>query len=329
MDIAISILPVILFLVFLFAMDSFKLVSYKLLSFSIVWGVFAAILSYFINSYLLLDSANSFTVYSRFQAPVIEELLKALSVLFLVSLKKIGFSIDAIVYGFATGAGFSLAENLYFLTANPDPNLLVWVIRGFGTAIMHGGCTALLAMIIVGGINRHRIAFTNILAGLIIATSLHSLFNHFYIDPVLQTLGVVVVIPVLFILIFHFKEKGLRKWLDMEFYSEIELLSKINKGEVSNTKAGEYLKSLRERFRPEAILDMYCYLALYLELSIKAKRNIMLRESGLEPPTESDIEQKLKELAQLRKNIGKIGELTLAPLVKMKYNDLWKLKQLS
>ena len=73
---------------------------------------------------------------------------------------------------------------------------------------------------------------------------------------------------------------------------------------------------------------MYCYIQLYLELSIKAKRNLMLRESGFPPIAENDIQNKLLELAALKKQIGKVGEITLAPLISMNYRDLWKLNLL-
>jgi hypothetical protein len=102
----------------------------------------------------------------------------------------------------------------------------------------------------------------------------------------------------------------------------------INKGQFRNTKAGEYLTSLKSKFKGEVILDMYCFIGLYLELSIKAKRNIMLKESGFPPIIEPDINNKLTELKQLRKQIGTVGELTLAPLIRMNYRDLWKLKSL-
>ena len=73
---------------------------------------------------------------------------------------------------------------------------------------------------------------------------------------------------------------------------------------------------------------MYCYIALYLELSIKAKRNLMLKENDFPIIVEDDLQPKLKELAQLRKQIGKIGELAISPLIRMNYRNLWKLNQL-
>jgi hypothetical protein len=102
----------------------------------------------------------------------------------------------------------------------------------------------------------------------------------------------------------------------------------IRKGEMSSTKTGVYLLSVKERFTPETIVDMYCYIGLYLELSIKAKRNIMLKENDFPIIVEDDLVPKLKELGLLRKQIGTIGELTLAPLIRMNYRNLWKLNQL-
>lgn len=52
MDIAISTIPVLIFLVFLFALDSFKLVTIKLLIISFAWGVVAALISYYTNAIL-------------------------------------------------------------------------------------------------------------------------------------------------------------------------------------------------------------------------------------------------------------------------------------
>jgi len=54
----------------------------------------------------------------------------------------------------------------------------------------------------------------------------------------------------------------------------------------------------------------------------------MLKENGFAPIIEPDIDGKLKELGQLRKEIGKVGELTLSPLIRMNYRNLWKLNSL-
>jgi len=328
MELLLCILPVIVFLVFLFLLDSFKLVLKQFLLYCLLWGAFSAAIAYFFNTFLFESLQLSFRTGSLYIAPFVEEILKALIILLLIAKKRIGFMIDAAIYGFAVGAGFALAENIFYLNTISDNNLLIWIIRGFGTSFMHGGCTALLSVIIVGGKSRNISNLINLIASLSFAYIIHSTFNHFHINPIIQTLGIIVVLPSIFIIIFKYNEKQLQNWLEIEFCSEIELLNMINKGQFSSTRAGEYLTSLKTKFSGEAILDMYCYIQIYLELSIKAKRNVMLKENGFAPIIEPDIDGKLKELGQLRKQIGKVGELTLSPLIRMNYRNLWKLNSL-
>jgi hypothetical protein len=294
----------------------------------LIGGFISAGIAYLSTTFFSEQMGGGLTTVSLYVAPFIEELLKASFILFLSYKKKIGFMIDAAIYGFAIGAGFSLVENLLYLNSATDQHLLVWIIRGFGTAFMHGGCTALFAVILIGGKSRNVSTLATIAISLLAAYVIHSAFNHFYIDPVIQTIGIILLLPAVFTVIFNYNEKQLRNWLEIEFSSEIALLSMINKGQFLSTRPGEYLASLKSRFSRESMLDMYCYIQIYLELSIKAKRNVMLKENGFQPIIEPDIENKLAELIQLRKQIGKVGELTLSPLIRMNYRDLWKLNTL-
>jgi len=316
MEILFSIFPVLVFLFFLFLLDSFKLVFKGVLFASLMWGALIAIFLY-----LLKVSHPIF-------APMAEELLKASFVLYLIRRGKVGFIIDAAIYGFASGAGFALAENLFYLHAMPEASILTWIIRGFGTAFMHGGCTAIVAMIVVFGKNLDKNGIVFLILAFIAVSIIHYTFNLFYINPVLQTLGIVVLLAALFILIFRYSEQKLHNWLEVEFSSEVALLNMMNRGEMLSTKAGKYLDSLKTSFPPESILDLYCYIQLYLELSIKAKRNLMLRENDFPVVVEDDIDIKLAELKALKKRIGKVGEITLMPLLSMNYRDLWKLNLL-
>jgi len=325
MDILVSIIPALFFILFLYFLDSFKLVIKSVLLLAIIWGLCSAVIAYFVNTFMLEHTSIGFNTLSKYLAPAIEEFIKAIFIFLIIYKKRVGFMIDAAIYGFATGAGFALLENILFIRTMGDPNLLIWIIRGFGTAIMHGGCTSLLAIILISGKNRDSSPALAIALAFIITYMIHSAFNHFYIDPILQTIGILLVTPVLFILIFRYTENQLQNWLEIEFASEIELLTMINKGQLMSTRSGEYLASLKSRFSGETILDMYCFLAIYLELSIKAKRNVMLKENGFPVIIEDDIQDKLKELAELRKRIGKVGELTLSPLIRMNYRNLWKL----
>ena len=90
-----------------------------------------------------------FENYSRYGAPLIEESIKSVVVLVLIRTRRIGFLVDASVLGYAVGAGFATVENLYYLSTLTDPHMAVWIVRGFGTAILHGGVQAIFAALVL------------------------------------------------------------------------------------------------------------------------------------------------------------------------------------
>jgi len=323
-----GILPVVLFLIFLFMLDSYKLVLKRFLLYSVIIGVFCGGLAYLFNTVLLEKLSIESRTVSLYIAPLTEEFLKSLFIIWLISKKRIGFVIDAAIYGFAIGAGFALLENAVYFYSMPVYDMKLWLMRGLGTGFMQGGCTALFAVILIGSKTRNNSMFVFIAISYAITYIIHSFFNHLFINPFIQTICTITLLPAIFMIIFRYNENKLQDWLEIEMSSEIEMLNMIKNGRFLSTPSGRYLESLKSRFSVEAILDIYCYFQLYLELSIKAKRNIMLKEFGLPIVTEKDLDNKLKELTQLRKQIGKTGESTLSPLIRMNYRDLWEINSL-
>jgi len=129
-------------------------------------------------------------------------------------------------------------------------------------------------------------------------------------------------------LIFQFNEKSIRDWLEIEFDTEASVLRMIKKGRFTDTRAGAFLISVRRHFPKEVVLDMYCFISLYLELSMKAKSYIMLKENDFEVVRDPEIPAKLIELKALEKNIGRAGCLAIAPVLRLNHKDLWKLSLL-
>ena len=65
---------------------------------------------------------------------MMEELLKALVVWWLLRTGRIGFMVEGAIYGFAVGAGFAVAENIVYLHYLGPATIVIWLIRGFGTS---------------------------------------------------------------------------------------------------------------------------------------------------------------------------------------------------
>jgi len=322
--------PVLLFLLLFLILDNLRLVSRSTLFICFLWGIAVSIASFGLNTLLINKFHLNFNHFSLYVAPVIEETLKMLIILILLRRGRIGFMIDGAIYGFTVGAAFALSENLFYLTRfmHTEPNLLVWLIRGFGTAVMHGGTTAILAIIVAGSRNRRNQVLPGLMAGLVVAIFIHALFNALTEYPLWATLFAVLCIPLTVILSFHFGEREIRSWLEMEFSTEVDLLSMIRKGSFANTPAGKYLISLRNHFPPDVVVDLYCFISLYTELSVRAKSLMLLRENDFIVPPDASIQEKLQELRNLKKAIGRSGYLAISPILRMKPKDLWKLSLL-
>ena len=325
----IGLLPVIVFLAALVYLDSFKLVSLRFVLVAIAIGAAAAGVSYALNGAVLERLSLDFVAYSRYVSPWFEELLKAAILVHLIRTQRIALLVDAAIVGFAIGTGFALVENMYYLATRPDAPIAVQVIRGFGTAIMHGGATAIFAIVSVALAEKRPEAFASIfLPGLLAAVLLHSAYNHLLSRPIIATLGILVALPPLMHLAFQRSERSLRDWLDADLDSDMELLELINSDDFSQSHVGSYLHSLREKFRGEVVADMLCYLRLHVELALRAKGVLLMRESGLEPEIDEETRSNLAELRYLERSIGKTGQIAMRPVLRMTSKDLWQLYML-
>ena len=90
-----------------------------------------------------------------------------------------------------------------------------------------------------------------------------------------------------------------------------------------------YLLTLKERFRGEVVADLLCYLRLYVELSIRAKGVMMMRECGFQSEVGEETRAKLDEMRFLDRSIGKTGKLAMKPFLQMSRKDLWQFYMLS
>jgi RsiW-degrading membrane proteinase PrsW (M82 family) len=326
---SVSVLPVFLFLGALVLIDSYKLVGLRAVLLAVAAGAVASLAGYGVNVWLRPVLGMNATLYSRYVSPPIEETLKAAYIVYLMSRNRIGFIVDAAILGFAIGTGFAFLENLYYLGVNTDATIWTWVVRGFGTAVMHGGTTAMFAMVARTLHNRApRLRPHLLIPGFVVAVVMHSLYNHFILQPVLATALIVLVFPWVAAGIFTQSERDTRSWIGSGFDTDQELLRAIRTGQMSETSVGHYLTTMRSRFSPEVIVDMMCLLRLRAELGIRAKGLLMLREAGFDAEPDPAARDTFTELRYLEKSIGRTGMLALNPFIHTSTRDLWQLNLL-
>jgi RsiW-degrading membrane proteinase PrsW (M82 family) len=328
MNVSVALIPVLLFLSVLVFLDSYKLVKLRSILSSIAIGCCVAAFLYVMLQLFPSFPADSFA-YTRYGAPIVEETLKAGFLIYLIRNRKVGFMVDAAIQGFALGAGFALFENVYYLESLHETNLLLWIVRGFGTAVMHGGTTAIVGIVSKNFSDvRNSTSMLVFLPGLAAGIVIHSLFNHFILPPVTSTIIVVVFLPILMLGAFARSEKATRGWLGVGFDSDAELLTIVTTGGIGTTRIGHYLDSIQSKFKGEIVADMLCYLRLYLELAIQAKGILLMRESGFRVDPDPNVQAKFDEMTYLQKSIGTTGLLALSPFLRTSNRDLWQMHML-
>ena len=327
---SVGLVPVCCFLVALVALDSYKLVDIRWILATIALGGIVAGLCYFVHKNVLESTAMLLSHYVRYISPFIEEFLKGLIIVLLLYRNRIGFLVDAAIFGFAVGAGFAVVENIYMLQVLPQTDMGIWIVRGFGTAIMHGAATAIFAVSYRALIRkRNRSPFIAFIPGFLVASIVHSIFNHFFLAPIANTIGVLVFLPMLMIVVYKRSEEAVSDWLDVGFDADTELLELIHSGRFSTSKVGIYLMTLKEKFQGEVVADLLCYLRLHVELAMRAKGLMMMRESGFASAVGEETKAKLVEMKYLDKSIGKTGKLALRPFLQFSRKDLWQIYMLS
>jgi len=321
----IALTPVAGLLIALLYLDSYKLVRLRWVLAVVTGGAAIALLAYVLNAALLDVLQFKRALFAQYLAPVTEELLKGAIIVVLVRSRRIGFLVDAAVFGFATGTGFSIVENLYYLATVPDASIGTWLVRGIGTALMHGGTTAIFAVAGLAWTQRHaRFDLFGFVPGAVIAIVLHSGFNHLASWPRVAMLSVVTVLPVVLQIVFDKSDDAVGKWLGPGFDADAEMLDLINSGRFSDSAIGRYLATLKGKFKGPIVADILCYLRLYTELSLRAKGMLLMRENGFEVGLDDETRAKFEEMRYLERSIGRTALLAVHPMLHMSPSELWQ-----
>ncbi len=329
LSLSLGLLPVLVFLLILVLLDSYKLVPSRQVLRQLLLGAAAAVASLLINVALQHALGLTPVALGRYFAPVVEELLKGSAVIALLVTRRFGFLVDAAIAGFALGAGFSAAENVHYFWVLRDTSLVLWTIRGFGTAVMHGSVTAIMAVTAKQLSDRRGgPGLFSVAPGWGLAILLHSTFNHFFLSPNATTALLLLLLPGFFLMVFSVSEARTRDWLGTGFDTDQELLLLINAGRVSDSRIGNYLAELKQRFAGTVVADMLCLLRIRLELSIRAKGILIIRKAGFKAVPDRDFNERVAEVHFLEQAVGPTALRALSPILNLTDRDIWQVQLL-
>lgn len=329
LSLCLGLLPVLVFLLILVLLDSYKLVPWRRVLWQLVLGAVAAAGCLLVDAVLQQALGLPPVARARYLAPVIEELLKGAAVIVLLVNRRFGFLVDAAIAGFALGAGFAATENLRYFWVLRDTSLVLWMIRGFGTAVMHGSVTAIMAVTSKQLSDRRGgPGLAAIAPGWGLAIVLHSAFNHFFLSPNASTALLLLLLPGFFLAVFSVSETRTREWLGTGFDTDQELLHLINEGRASDSRIGTYLGELKQRFSGTVVADMLCLLRIRLELSIRAKGILIMRKAGFKAVPDHDFNERVAEVHFLEHAIGPTALRALSPILNLRDRDFWQVQLL-
>lgn len=324
----IALLPTLAFLILLDRLDSFRLVSVHAALIALLAGGALAGLAYFVNAAVMDALGIAIGQYTRYGAPVVEEALKAAVMIFLFMRARIGFLIDAAIIGFALGTGFALIENLYFLYTFPDANVGVWIVRGFGTAMMHGGATAIFGILAQSWTERHtKFEAALYLPGFLAAISVHSLFNHMLGAPMIATGVMMLLVPTILFAVFAKSEHRIHDWLIKDHADHEKLLATMSI-EFAHSEAGRFVSEIADKFEGAHAADIYAYMRLHTELVLRAEEFSLAREAGTKPQITIQDRQRFRDLHELERKIGKTALLALWPHLHYSRQEMAELYEL-
>ena len=331
-----ALIPVLILLAIFVWLDAFKLMSLHEILFLLFLGGCGALASWPVAGRFLDTLPIGFNSYSRFVAPWIEEAIKAAIMILLFRFNRIGYKLDAVISGFAIGAGFSVIENIIYLIRFPDYGAGTWLVRGLGTAVMHGTTLAILAATAhefaeretresAGDFDFHLWWF---LPGYLAAVAIHMTFNQFPDRPMISMMGAAVFAPIALIVIFNFGTAEAQRWLVAERAEHQAQLETLRSGQWPASPSGRKIAALAARLGPENEKRIRRYWELQAWLVAEAEETLMEEAAGDVSIEEDHVRAAFAELQGLRTALGRSTYTALSALLPFSRNDYWEVSEM-
>jgi RsiW-degrading membrane proteinase PrsW (M82 family) len=335
-DWSVALVPVLVMAGLFIWLDVFKLMTLWETLGLLALGAVSALAAFPVSGVFLDQLPLGFSDYSRFAAPWIEEMLKGVVIAGLFAFNRIGFKLDAVISGFAVGAGFSVVENIIYLTRFPELAAPVWMVRGLGTAVMHGTTLAILASIAHEFAERetreaareYRFNLLWFIPGLLAAVALHTLFNQFPERPVLAMSGTLLFAPLALMAIFRFGAGEAQQWLSVDRDTHRAQLEILRAGKFPDDASGRRVAALAARCDPRTASRIREYCAALTALVLAAE-DALLQQASDSDRVSVDAAAEFKRADDLRRQLGASTLAVLTPLLPFSRNDYWELSKLN
>ncbi|MFN8380708.1 MAG: PrsW family intramembrane metalloprotease [Anaerolineales bacterium] len=297
----------LLFLLLLRKFDLYQTGQTRLNLVTVLWGLAAYSIAARINPAVVNAGWLTWDQVIRITAPILEELLKSLILIYLVQRADFNYVVDGALYGFGAGIGFAIIENFEYITGNPSIALSLALARVFSTNLVHATASGLIgtALAYRRGDSTWR-GWAVVLGGYALSMSIHMIFN------TMVSAGAFLLVAIAFGLtgiglIWYVIRRGLN--IQKEWVAEkLNMTDRVTKQEsrvVSHIETiNELLSPVEKRFGTQMASLVRSLIYKQAEMGIKRK----LLDTATNETRKKDITKIIEELSrdtnELRKQIG-------------------------
>ena len=309
--------------------DFYQVTKDNLILRSLLGGIFACPVASLVN--LFLD--NVWAIKSEIiLAPLLEEILKGLVLLYLIQLSKITFSVDGALYGLATGVGFAIAENIGFVLFDPDFALEVALQRIGSANLVHASSSAILGIVLgVSYLRRTRLRSMFLVTGLVLAIGLHMFYNYLVHQGKASLLGAFGIGILGAMFVYFVMQRGKRQAQDW-IRQQLGMRDGVTSGEVALVNrlpsTDDLLQPVFERFGFEKTRQVEKLLYLQARLGIKRKfLDSIPKNDPLHAALEIDLREMQSEMLAAERRIGTYTMLFIRGLYTDEMVSVWERMQ--
>jgi RsiW-degrading membrane proteinase PrsW (M82 family) len=317
---AVAVLLPLLFLYIIYALDLYSSGSFRTVATCFVWGLAAFGLAFVANTgirdlfqqQLGLSPRQAFTLVVVLAAPIVEEISKSLVLVYFGRRPDFTYFVDGAIYGFAAGIGFSILENLFYISqaASAGEGAVLVISRSFSTCLMHGSASALVGV----SIGRLRYGHgparvLSLILGWAAAIILHSGFNRIVqfwegsavlVASVGLGLGGVVLIG----LFIRWGLNEERRWIEDSLGLKMGVTEKEKALVRRIQNLEELLQPIEKRFGREKSAQVEEFLVKQAQLGIKQKASEMATDARLKSQVQEQIAMLQADMDALRRKVG-------------------------
>lgn len=256
-----------------------------------------------------------YTLIVTLAAPILEEILKSLLLIYFVRQPDFTYFVDGAIYGFAAGVAFAVVENLLYLSQLPPTahlltGLTLAVTRAFSTSLMHGSASALVGVALGRfRFGRGRTRFAALTLGWGAAMALHLAFNNLISSNLGGwTIGLAMLLGLSGVLLNGLLIRwGLREervWLQETLTQQVG----VSRGEAAVVQElanlDRLLAPVAERFGVEKRRQVETFLRRQAQLGLKHKVEVLTPDPHLRATMSAEVAVLRQEVDELRRTIG-------------------------